>query len=109
MFKPRTLKILAAIVATLLLLASPALLWPGYLDSPMGLIVAVPFLSIYLFNAAGVPGLLQNHGACGWGWCAPTLFGWVFLGVFWLLVLWVVAWGLARMSTGSSATPKDAA
>ena len=98
MFKPRTLKFFAAIIATLMLLASPALVWPGYLDSPVGLIVAVPFLSIYLFHQIGLPGLLQHDGACGWGWCAPTVLGWVFLCVFWLFVIWLLAWGVARMT-----------
>ena len=98
MFKPRTLKFLAAIIAIILLLASTALAWPGYLDSPVGLIVAIPYLSIYLFHKIGVPGLLQNQGACGWGWCAPTDFGWVFLCVFWLLAVWLLAWGFARMT-----------
>jgi hypothetical protein len=96
MLKPRTLKFLGVFIAAFIVLGLPALKWPHYLDSPLGLIVAVPYLSIYLFAGLGVPGLLQNGGACGWGWCAPTLFGWLFLGIFWLLVVWLLAWGAAN-------------
>jgi hypothetical protein len=86
MFQPRTFKFVAAIIATFLLLCVPALLWPGYLDSPEGLVVAVPYLSIYLFHKIGIPGLLEHNGACGGGWCAPSIFGWVFLCTFGLLI-----------------------
>jgi hypothetical protein len=95
MFKPRTLKILAAIITGYLLLLLPAQIWPGYLDTPAGIILVFPYLSIYLFHGIGIPFLLQNNGACGWGWCAPTLFGWVFLGTFWILVVWLIAAGFA--------------
>ncbi|CAG0959134.1 hypothetical protein MTYP_00626 [Methylophilaceae bacterium] len=85
------------IVTGYLLLWLPAIFWPDYyLDSPFGLIAAMPYLSIYLFHAAGIPGLLQNNGACGWGWCSPTLFGWVLMISFWLLLAWI----LARLITG---------
>jgi hypothetical protein len=102
MLQLRTLKFLAVVIAFFVLLASPGLVWPGYLDSPAGLIVAIPFLSIYLFHSIGIPGLLENQGACGWGWCAPTLFGWGFLCAFWLLVAWLLAWGLSGLSRPSN-------
>jgi len=61
----------------------------------------MPLLSraVLLISAAlfGIPGLLEHHGTCGWGWCAPTLFGWVFLCAFWLLVVWFLAWGLSSL------------
>lgn len=76
-----------------LLLAYAALLLPalfvdGYLDTPAGVLLLLPYLSVYGFHQIGVPGLLQNGGLCGWGWCAPTLAGWWFAAVFWLLLLW---------------------
>ena len=103
MFQPQTLKFFAAIVAIYLLLSLPGLVWPSYLDSPAGLFVAVPYLSIYLFHKIGIPGLLENNGACGWGWCAPTLFGWVFLCAFWLMIGWLLAWGLSSVIHSSGA------
>ncbi|MBN8531001.1 MAG: hypothetical protein J0L97_03960 [Alphaproteobacteria bacterium] len=98
MLTPRTLRFFVALIGLFALLVSPAFFWPGYLDSPAGLIVAVPFLSVYLFHRLGIPGLLEHNGACGWGWCAPTPFGWVFLCAFWLLLAWLLAWALASMT-----------
>lgn len=99
MLAPRTLKILAVVLALYGLLALPSFVWPFYADSPAGLFVLVPGLSIYLFHKAGIPGLLEHNGLCGWGWCAPTPFGWVFLVVFWLLAAWLLAWAIASLSS----------
>ncbi|HWV19136.1 MAG TPA: hypothetical protein VNZ68_11230 [Rhodocyclaceae bacterium] len=81
------------------LLYLPAIVWPEYLNSPMGLLVAAPYLSIYLFNMLGIPGLLQNGGMCGWGWCAPSLFGWCFLAAVWLGASWLLACLIDRLSS----------
>ncbi len=93
----RTLKVFIVLLAGYVVICLPALVWPHYLDSPLGIIVAVPYLSVYLFHGIGVPGLLQNNGACGWGWCAPSFFGWVFLGGFWGMALWLIAWGITAL------------
>jgi len=98
MLSPRTLKFLAGLIAAYALLVLPAYLGPSWLEELSGLFVLVPFLSIYLFQKIGIPGLLEHGGACGWGWCAPTAFGWVFLALFWLGVAWLAAWGLARLT-----------
>ena len=98
MLQPRTLKFLAVFVLIYFVLLLPGLFWPEYLDSPVGLIAAIPFLSVYLFHKIGIPFLLQNNGACGWGWCAPTIFGWVFICLFWLLVLWLFAAFIANLT-----------
>ena len=71
MINRRRLKFFAALVALQILLAMPGLFWPKYLDSPIGLVLVMPFLSVYLFHKLGVPGLLEHNGLCGWGWCAP--------------------------------------
>jgi hypothetical protein len=102
MLRARTLKFLGMVVGAYVLLLLPALLWPHYLDSAVGIVVAIPYLSIYLFNGIGIPGLLQNDGACGFGWCAPTLFGWIFLCAFWLLLAWLVAWSMASLTKRAS-------
>ncbi|WP_398311954.1 hypothetical protein [Zoogloea sp.] len=92
----RPIAVFAFLVGAYFLVLSPALFWPSYLDSPVGVLVALPYLSVYLFHALGVPGLLVNDGACGWGWCAPTVFGWCFIVAFWLGLAWLVALGLVR-------------
>ncbi len=97
MLKTRTFKILALLAAGYLLLLLPGFFWAPYFDSPAGLLVLVPGLSIYFFHKIGIPGLLEHNGLCGWGWCAPTLFGWALMLVFWVLLAWCIAWGIATL------------
>jgi hypothetical protein len=103
MLRPRTLKILAALLTGYALLALPAYWGPSYLEAISSSVVMVPFLSIYIFHKLGIPGLLEHNAACGWGWCSPTAFGWVFLLLFWIGVTWIIASGLARLTTRSRA------
>jgi len=91
----RTLKVFAILLGVYGLAVLPGLFVPGYLDSPIGVVVAIPYISIYLFDMVGIPGLLQHGGMCGWGWCAPTVFGWIFLGVVWLGLAWLTAKAIA--------------
>jgi hypothetical protein len=95
MFERGTLKVLAILMLAYGLLYLPARIWPAYADSPIGLLFAVPFISVYAFHALGIPGLLQHDGACGWGWCAPTPFGWAFLAAFWIGLAWLAARAIA--------------
>ena len=97
MTQTRTLKVLALIVADYLLLVLPGFIWPSYFDSPAGWLVLAPGLSVYFFHHAGVPGLLEHNGLCGWGWCAPTVFGWVLVVSAWGLLAWLLAWGIAAL------------
>jgi hypothetical protein len=101
MFQPRTLKILATLLTGYALLAVPAYWGPSDLETMSGYVVIVPLLSIYIFHKLGIPGLLEHNGACGWGWCSPTAFGWAFLSLFWIGVAWLIAWGLARLTARS--------
>jgi hypothetical protein len=103
MLLPRTLKILVALLTGYALLVIPAYWGPSYLEAMGTYVVMVPFLSIYIFHKLGIPGLLEHDGACGWGWCSPTAFGWAFLVLFWMGVAWLVAWGLARLTARSKA------
>jgi len=98
MLEPRTLKFLAGLVAAYVLVALPAYWGPAWLEEASSVLVLVPLLSIYIFHKLGIPGLLEHGGACGWGWCAPTVAGWAFLAAFWLAFAWLVAWGLARLT-----------
>lgn len=102
MLKFRTFKILVIIILAYVLLTLPGCFWASYLESPVGIAVVLPFLSIYLFHKSGIPGLLVNDGNCGWSWCAPTLFGWVFLVAFWIILMWIIAWGIATLTDQSS-------
>jgi len=52
-------------------------------------VLALPYYLVYLLHQAGMPGLLANDGLCGWGWCAPTLFGWLVI-LLPLLSLWLM-------------------
>lgn len=103
MLLPRTLKILAALLTAYALLAISAYWGPSYLEAVSSYVVMVPLLSIYIFHKLGIPGLLEHNGACGWGWCSPTAFGWAFLAVFWIGIAWFVSWGLARLTARSRA------
>lgn len=98
MLNPRTLKFLAALLAACALLAIPTYCGPAVLEPLSGRVVIVPLFSIFIFHKLGVPGLLEHDGACGWGLCAPTTLGLVFLFVFWLGVIWLLAWALARIT-----------
>lgn len=104
MLKPRTLKILVALLVVYGLLCVPAYTGPSFLEGPSSYFVLVPFLSVYVFHRLGVPGLLQHGGYCGSGLCSPTPFGWLFLAVFWILLAWLLAWGLARLTRALNPT-----
>lgn len=90
-FDRATIKIFLRMVVGYTLLCLPTWFWPGYLDTPLGVVAVIPLMAIYVFHAIGIPGLLQHDGMCGWGWCAPTLAGWVFLVAFWLFAVCLLA------------------
>ena len=90
--------VLALLVGGYLLLLLPRAIWPFYFDSPAAFLVLVPYLSLSLFHKLGVPGLLEHNGLCGWGWCSPTPFGWLFTILAWLLAAWCIAWLIATLS-----------
>jgi hypothetical protein len=69
---------------------------------PIGLLVAFPYIAIYLFSRLGVPALLQHGGTCVWGWCSPTPSGWICLITFWIVVAWLLAWAIARLCRGEA-------
>ena len=98
MLKPRTLKFLAFILGSYLLLVLLGVAWPVYFDSLTSYLLLVPYLSVALFHMFGVPGLLEHNGLCGWGWCSPTVFGWAFAAMFWGLVAWGCAWAIAALT-----------
>lgn len=99
MFSLRTLKVFFLLLAVYGLLVLPAYLGLAFLEKTSGFLVMIPYLSIYLFNQLGIPGLLEHGGQCGWGWCSPTAFGAVFIIAFWLGTMWLLAWGLGALGS----------
>ena len=97
MLERRTFAILGAAVGAYFVLAVPAYVGPSALGEYSAVIVAPVILSLYVFHRLGMPGLLENDGLCGWGWCGPSAFGLLFLAVFWLGVAWLAAWALSRV------------
>jgi len=100
----RTLNALLVIVGLYVTALLVALVWPKYMDSPVGILLVFPYLSVYLFHSLGVPGLLEHAGACSWGWCKPTWFGFAFIAVFWL----GLALAVASVVTSLTSNAKDA-
>ena len=98
MLNRRTAKIFAGLLSAYVVLSVPAWVGPAFLEGISSYIYITPILAIYLFHTLGVPGLLEHNGACGWGLCSPTAFGWAFLIVFWAGLAWFVAWGVARLT-----------
>jgi hypothetical protein len=96
MVERRTAAIFVTLVAAYFLLAAPAYVGPAALGDYSAVLVMPVVLSLYLFDRLGVPGLLENDGLCGWGWCGPTAFGVACLTLFWLGIAWLAAWALAR-------------
>jgi len=97
----RTLLIFALLVLAFVLLGLPAYVGPSFLEPFSAYVALVPLMSVYVFHGLGVPGLLEHKGSCGWGLCDPTPFGYVFLAALWLALLWLLAWGIARLSASS--------
>jgi hypothetical protein len=93
----RTAKIFAILLAAYIALALPAYVGPAFLEEFSSYLVLFTVLSIHIPHRLGIPGLLEHEGACGWGWCAPTVFGWIFLALFWLSVMWLAAWAITRL------------
>lgn len=91
MFERQALKLLLALLAAAGLMALPGLIWPAWLDSPAGWVVLMPFFLAHVLRGAGVPGLIENEGACGWGWCSPTTLGWAVSALICVLVIWALA------------------
>ena len=103
MLQPRTLKILAVLLSLYGLVLLAAYRGPAFLEPVAAWFAFVPYLSLLLFHQAGVPGLLEHKGLCGWGMCAPTALGWAMIVVVWLLAFWLLAWALARWTRRGAA------
>jgi hypothetical protein len=103
MFERRTIKVLFLIAVAYAVLWVPYVVWqgslPAYLTAPYAVLGLVHTIPVYILNGIGIPGLLQNNGYCGWGWCGPTVFGYVVLAAFWTVVAWLVAWLISNLTS----------
>jgi hypothetical protein len=97
--RKRAFKIFAAFVVAYLFVILPGFWWPEYLDSPLGTLAFVPFMTANFFNMIGVPNVLTSDGACGWWLCDPTAFGWVLSYSLWLVLIWLASVGLSKLTS----------
>lgn len=97
MLERRTLQVALGLAALYALLFLPGLIWAGYSESPFGVVMLLPYLTAVALHAAGVPGVLEHDGLCGWGWCAPTTTGLVMVVVLWIGATWLLSFALARL------------
>ncbi|WP_376695530.1 hypothetical protein [Wenzhouxiangella sp. EGI_FJ10305] len=67
--------LIAGLVIVYILLLLPLMIWPDYIDTPLGLIAVLPMFAVHVLDRAGVPGLLSTS-SCSWGWCEPSTLGW---------------------------------
>lgn len=94
---PRPWKIFAIIVGSYALLVALGTLFEDTLGAVALALVVVPYFSVLLMHKAGLPGVLEHHGLCGWGWCAPTPLGWVLTAALWLGLAWALSVGIAKL------------
>lgn len=60
---------------------------PSFLNAFYFLLFIVFSLPLDILNNFGVSGVIKNNGNCGWGWCGPTVIGYLMLAVFWMTTL----------------------
>jgi hypothetical protein len=71
-------------------------LWPGFGESFLGQLAAVPPFTVYLFEEMGIPGL-TDRSRCDWMWCRPTILGIVVTTLVWLAAAWGASLGIVRL------------
>ena len=60
-------------------------------SSPFGIVLLPLIFLAYVFHNLGIPGVLQNNGVCGWGWCMPTIAGYLLGSILLVPLLWVAS------------------
>lgn len=90
-------------VALALLSCCPAFfIGPEFTTANMPIVLPVYLMAVLLGKA--IPGVLAS--GCGWGWCAPTVFGWslsilVWMGMAWWIAGRIVRWRSKRTHTSA--------
>ncbi|WP_144778115.1 hypothetical protein [Marinobacter maritimus] len=106
MFERTTVKVLLVIAVAYAGVWLPYVLGqgdlPAWLSSPYAVLGLIQVMPVYMLDGAGVPWLLQNNGHCGWGWCSPTVFGYIVLVIFWVVVAWLLAWFISYLARRSN-------
>lgn len=95
--KPSPWRIFAIIVGSYTLLLVLGTLFEETLGAVALVLVVVPYFSVLLMHKAGLPGVLEHEGLCGWGWCAPTPLGWALTAVLWLGLAWGLSLAIAAL------------
>ncbi|MCX7545206.1 hypothetical protein [Marinicella gelatinilytica] len=99
MFKRTTVKLFLIIVFTYTVVWLPYVIWedrlPDYLITPYAVMGLIQMAPVYILNGLGIPGLLLDH--CGWGWCGATIYGYIVLATFWVVVAWLTAWLISKL------------
>lgn len=90
-----TLRVWTALVLLYFIGAALATYFSGDTRELLAFAGLPPFMLAHLLHKARVPGMLEHGGLCGWGWCEPTLLGWIAAVALMALVLWPVAAALS--------------
>lgn len=53
-----------------------------------------------MLHKAGVSGLLEMGGLCGWGYCSPTTAGKIIASIITLGILIAISWAIAYIIEG---------
>ena len=94
---PRPWKVFGVMVAAYALLLVLGTLFSETLGPVAVVLAALPYFSVLLMHKAGLPGVLEHDGLCGWGWCMPTPLGWALAAVLWLALAWGLAWAISAL------------
>ncbi len=84
-------KVFVALLLGYYAIIALCLLSPKALSSPLGILMVPLVFASYLLFKAGIPWVLENAGACGWGWCMPTAAGFLLGSLLFVPVLWLVS------------------
>lgn len=91
-------KIFIVMVITISVIVIPqivSIIWhtplPSFLDAFYFLLFIVYSFPLFALNDIGVSGIITSNGNCGWGWCGPTMIGYLIITAFWIAALWIIA------------------
>jgi hypothetical protein len=92
-----TLKVFCIVAGLCALLAAPVFFVENY---PLAEFAVIPLGLLHMLHKAGVSGLLEMGGLCGWGYCSPTTAGKIIASIITLGILAIVSWAIAYIVEG---------